>query len=225
MVDRSPLAQSFRTHVIPFGVDIERFRPLPKAAARRRLGIVGDAAVICCRTMDTPFKGLPYLAEALEKVSLSRPLCIIALDEKGRLDRLRGRHQVIDLGWTDDEDRILDAYAAADFFIMPSTAEAFGMMAIEAMACGRPVLSFGGTSLPEITFAPEAGLSVPMRDSGALASAMVRWIEDPEEVDRRGRRSRDLAVEHYDARLQAHRLADLYRSVHARHGSAGQERC
>jgi hypothetical protein len=52
-----------------------------------------------------------------------------------------------------------------------------------------------------------------MRDGGALAAAMTRWIDAPEEVEQRGRRSRELAVEHYDARLQARRTAELYRSV------------
>jgi glycosyltransferase involved in cell wall biosynthesis len=223
MMERSPLGRSWRRHVIPFGIDIGRFRPLPKAPARQRLGIVGDAAVICCRTVDTPFKGLLHLIEAVEKIHPSRPLCIIALDQVGLIERLRERHQVIDLGWTDDENRMLDAYAASDFFVMPSTAEAFGMMAIESMACGRPVLSFDGTALPEITFAPEAGLAVPLRDSDALASAMTRWIDDPAEVDRRGKRSRELAVEHYDGRLHARRMADLYRSVHDRHRNGPQD--
>jgi glycosyltransferase involved in cell wall biosynthesis len=225
MMEQSPLGRSWRRHVIPFWFDVERFRPLPQAPARQRLGIVGDVAVICCRTIDTPFKGLPYLIEALEQLDPSRNLCIVALDETGLRDRLRDRHQIIELGWTDDEDRILDAYAASDFFVMPSTAEAFGMMAIEAMACGRPVLSFEGTSLPEITFAPEAGLAVPMRDSGALSRAMTRWIEDPAEVVQRGRRSRELAVAHYDARQHAQRMADLYRSVHDRHRGASQNQC
>jgi glycosyltransferase involved in cell wall biosynthesis len=111
---------------------------------------------------------------------------------------------------------MLEAYAAADIFVMPSTAEAFGMMAIEAMACGKPVVVFDRTSLPEIAFAPAAGVSVPNGDAGALAAAIVRLARDADERAARGRLSRQLAEQHYDVRLHARRLADLYRSVKAR---------
>jgi len=127
-----------------------------------------------------------------------------------------GRHQIIDLGWTDDELETIDAYTAADFFVMPSTAEAFGMMAIEAMACGKPVICFDGTSLPEVTFAPRAGISVPMGDIEALAAAMKRWIEDPNECQHRGLISRQICEQHYGEELQGERLTSLYKEVVAR---------
>jgi glycosyltransferase involved in cell wall biosynthesis len=73
---------------------------------------------------------------------------------------------------------------------MPSMAEAFGMMAIEAMSCGRPVLCFEGTSLPGVTFAPDAGIAVPAADPAALAAVISNWIEHP-----RRRRSGDSGQE------------------------------
>src|SRR5262249_3792 len=133
-----------------------------------------------------------------------------------RLNEFIGTHQVIDLGWVNDEEVMLDIYRAADLLLMPSTAEAFGMMAIEAMACGKPVIVFEGTSLPEVTFAPRVGLSVPARAGTAVAAAMERLIDNPDERDARGAAGRRSAEQHYDAERFVGRLAALYRSVTAR---------
>lgn len=212
-VVRSPLMTGFRVHRIPFGVDLERFKPRPAEAARNRLGVFKDHAVICLRAFDSPFKGLDYFRQALRRLALDYPICLLTFHEKGNLDEFIGKCQIIEFGWTDDEDLMIDAYSASDFFVMPSTAEAFGLMAIEAMACGKPTLSFEGTSLPEVIFSPKAGLAVPMGDAEALAGIMERWIRDPEERQARGERSRELAIRHYDVRLFVSRLANLYRSV------------
>jgi len=216
MASRSPLAEGFNFTVIPFGLDLDRYRPADKATARQRLGVFSGRSAIFIRASSTPYKGIPAFVEAIERLDPELRLCIISVQETGHFDRFIGKHQIIEFGWTNDEKLLLDAYAACDFFVMPSVAEAFGMMAIEAMACGRPVLSFDGTSLPGITFAPEAGISVPSRDSSALARAMEHLVGNPAVCDARGRRSRMLAEQHYDIRDQARLTADLYRRVLAR---------
>jgi glycosyltransferase involved in cell wall biosynthesis len=217
MAERSPIARGARLHHIPFGIDLDRFRPRDAIAARRRLGIFEDRVVLCVRTApEVPFKGLDYLIEALSRLPEEMHLSIVTIHAKGCLNRFIGRHQLIDLGWVDDEAVLLDAYAAADMCVMPSTAEAFGMMAIESMACGRPVVVFDGTALPEVTFAPSAGLPVPMGDAAALTAAIIRLVNDPDERIARGARSRQIAQQHYDVKLHAQRVAEIYRSAMAR---------
>ena len=124
--------------------------------------------MVFIRASATPFKGLPEFVEALKALSPDRKMCILVVQETGHFEQLADRHQILEFGWTNDEALLSDLYAACDFFAMPSKAEAFGLMAIEAMACGRPVLSLEGTALPSITFAPDAGLAVEA-DVRALA--------------------------------------------------------
>jgi glycosyltransferase involved in cell wall biosynthesis len=220
MVERSPIAQGARVHCLPFGVDLNRFCPREATSARKRLGIFDGRVVLCVRAaIENPFKGLSILIDALERVPKSLKLSIITTHSRGCMNRFIGRHQLIELGWVDDEDVLLDAYAAADIFIMPSTEEAFGMMAIEAMACGRPVIVCDRTALPETAFAPTAGLSVPNGDAGALAAAILRLATNPDERRARGLKSRQLAEQHYDIRHHARRLAEIYRSAKARRAS------
>jgi glycosyltransferase involved in cell wall biosynthesis len=213
MARRSPIGRNKRLHHVPFGLDLDLYKPRDKEAARRRFGIQDGRVVIALRSIASIFKGLPNVVEALRLLETDVPITILAMQEVGHFNEFIGKHQIIETGWVDDDDTMIDALSAADIFAMPSTAEAFGLMAVEAMACGVPVVVFEGTSLPEVVFAPEAGLAAPMGDSKALAACFKRLLEDRSEREARGRRSRELAEEHYGEALYTRRLAELYKAV------------
>jgi glycosyltransferase involved in cell wall biosynthesis len=215
MVELSPIGQNKPTHVIPFGIDLNRFSPRDPSASRARLGILPGRIVIGARVFpESPFKGFEFFVEALRRLGADvPPLAVVTTHGIGHLNEFIGRHQIIDLGWTNDEDLILDTYLAADFFVMPSTAEAFGMMAIEAMACGKPIIVFDGTSLPEITRAPDVGLAVPAANVDALAAAMRELAGSETQRHARGAAGRVVAEAHFDNRLFARRLGSLYQSI------------
>lgn len=219
MAKNSPLSEFFNFNVIPFGLDLNKYKPREKKAARERLGVFPNKTVIFIRASSTPFKGLFEFIDALDKLNPDIELCIIALQETGHFNKFIGKHQIIEFGWSNDEELLLDAYAACDFFAMPSMAEAFGLMAIEAMACGRPVLSFDSTSLEAVSFAPEAGVSVPIGNTSALSKAIEMLALNPKECEARGVHSRKLAEQHYDIKFQAQLSAELYERVLSQHQS------
>ena len=212
-VRQSPLLSRFPVHRVPFGLDLDYFRPGDSVEAKRRLGIDSQRLVICFRSVDNDFKGLQYVMGALDKLDLDIPICLLTLNDKGRIDRFRDRFQIVELGWTNDDALLRDAFDATDVFLMPSLAEAFGLMAIEAMASGKPTICFEGTALPEVIFAPDAGVAVAKRDATALAEAIIRLATNPEERIQRGMRSRQLAEKYYDIHDQARHVADIYRNV------------
>ena len=217
MVRQSPLMDGVPVHKVPFGLDLDFFKPGDQAAAKARLGIEPHRLVLCFRSVVNDFKGLQYVIEALDRLQTQVPICLLTLNDKGRIEKFKDRFQVVELGWTNDDSVMQDVYSATDLFLMPSLADSFGLMAVEAMACGKPTICFEGTALPEVVFTPEAGLAVPSRDSAALAAAMARLIGDPQERLARGASSRELAEQHYDIRLQAERMVDVYeRVIHGR---------
>jgi glycosyltransferase involved in cell wall biosynthesis len=218
MAEQSPVAHDKPLHVIPFGINLHKFTPGDTIAARDRLGILPNRVVIGVRAFPmSPYKGFDFFVKALRQLdTIGIPLAIVTTNTKGHLNEFIGKHQIIDLGWINDESLMLDTYRAADLFVMPSTAEAFGMMAIEAMACGKPVIVFDGTSLPDITDAPTVGLAVPNGSVDALAGAIRRLIENKQERFERGIAGRALAERLYDERTFALRLSELYRSVACR---------
>ena len=216
MAEQSPLLSGLNIHYIPFGIDLSKFRPSDSEAAKSNLGVIPGSLVICFRATSSEFKGLSFIKESLRRLNTSRPICLLTFNERGQMDEFRGRFQIIDLGWVNDESLTVTAYNASDIFLMPSTAEAFGMMAMEAMACGKPVITFDGTSLPEVTFAPEGGISVPQGSVEGLISALEELIDNPSIRCRMGDAALKLARGNYDFEVHSKKILDLYRNIISR---------
>ncbi len=215
MVARSPLTAHFsRVHVIPFGIDTSPFLPdEERAASRETLGIPQDDFVVFFRSADSEYKGLRYILEALKSHAPSRRTTLLTVDQLGHLKSLKSRYNIVELGWVNDEKLYPKLFSAADVFLMPSTVEGFGLMALEAMAAGRPVVCFEGTAVPQVTHAPECGVAVPKGDAQALRAAIDRLAADPEEARRRGELGRRIAAEQYSHDGYLDSLAELYRTV------------
>ena len=216
MAEASPLFENMRKHYIPFGLDLNKFRP--KNNVRAMFGIPANNLVLCFRSTSYEFKGLRYIKECLAMLSTTEyahPVTLLTFNEQGLLDEFEDKFQIIDLGWVKDEETIVNAYNCADIFLMPSTAEAFGMMAMEAMACGKPVIVFAGdNALSDTVFASQGGgIAVPYRDADALRAAIERLIKSPQERLAIGEKALELAREHYDFKVHAERMLDLYRDV------------
>lgn len=178
MVSQSPLLSRFQVHLVPFGVDNRKFRPVDREGARKRLGVIPGNKVVVFRAHGGAYKGLKEAISAINELAIDSGVTVITLDERGRADRFRGRYQIIDIGWTNSDDEMVDVYNAADVFLMPSFGEAFGMMAVEAMACGTPVLCFEGTALPWVVGSPNAGIAVPRGDFRSLGQKLSELLNN-----------------------------------------------
>jgi len=218
MVRRSPITEHLaRVHLVPFGIDGDTFRDdLEKSASRKLLGIRDDEFVVFFRAAPSPDKGLGYIMEALGSRPPTRPTTLLTVDRRGLVGDLSSDYRIVDLGWVEDQSLYPRLHSACDVFLMPSTAEAFGLMALEAMASGRPVVCFKGTTVASVTHAPECGIAVKSRDSGALRAAIDRLAGNPEEAERRGRLGRRIALEHFSHERYVDALSSLYGSVMAR---------
>jgi glycosyltransferase involved in cell wall biosynthesis len=212
-VQESPLFARSRIHQIPFGLDLQTFRPTDGEEAKRKLGVFPGSLVVCFRATTSEFKGLSHIKECLQRWQPDTRVCLITFNERGLLDDYREKYQIIDLGWVEDESLTVSALNAADIFLMPSTAETFGMMAIEAMACGKPVIVFEGTALPDVVFAPHGGIAVPQGDTEALLQALQRLAGDRAQRDTLGRRALQLAREHYGFDTYVAGVLGLYEEV------------
>ncbi|NRB11342.1 MAG: glycosyltransferase [Rickettsiaceae bacterium] len=214
MISQSPMFDdTVKTHHVPFGIDIKFFNNNNNSDIREKYNITNDMVTICFRSDDNEHKGIEYIIEALKKIKTSKPICILTIGRKPLKNILENRFKVIDLGWVDNEYDLRNAYLAADMFLMPSVNEAFGLMAVEAMACGKPLIVFQDTALPDVTFAPEVGISVPKRDVNALKLAIEQLIDNPLERIKRGMDGRKIVEKHYDEKLHAKQIADIYHEI------------
>ncbi len=203
-----------RIRVVPVGVDPERFRPLPSVP--RVTGRVMTTA-----SADVAMKGLTHLLEALAKVRTERP--DVELVVVGRpvaegpvartLDRL-GLHEAVSFVSGVTDERIVELYAEAEVAVVPSLYEGFSLPAVEAMACGVPLVVTTGGALPEVVGTDgRAADLVPPGDPGAIATALLDLLRDPERRSAMGTAGRERAVGRYSWRATAEATAQQYREV------------
>lgn len=208
-IEKSPLLNRFPIYHVPFGIDLNQFKPGDQSYSKKLLGIGEDEVVISFRSAPGEFKGFEYIKQALSQISPSKKVCLLTFNIPGHVDEYRHKFRVLDLGWVNDEALTKHAYIATDFFLMPSTQEAFGMMAMEAMAFGKPVVVFKGTSLPEVVGGEDIGF-VLEKDAGALARLIDELINNAELRQLRGHRSREFAEKNYDLNTHLQRLLKVY---------------
>jgi glycosyltransferase involved in cell wall biosynthesis len=210
-----------RLRVIGVGVDEETFRP----AGGQSDGVPGR--IVTVASADVPLKGLDDLIEAVAKLRTERPVELVvvgALRPGGAADRTISR-----LGLTDtvrfvsglsDED-LAELFRCAQVAVVPSRYEGFSLPAVEAMACGTPLVVTTAGALPEVV-GPDghAALHVPAGDPDALAGAVARLLDDAPLRRRLGAAGRQRVVERFTWRRTAALTADWYAEAIAAEGRA-----
>ena len=214
MFGESRMNRHARHYLVPFGLDLSRFEVVDKRAAKRSIGLRTDLTAIGFRNVHGPFKGFVDAKRVIASlVDGGYPISVVAVGgERGNLSELGERVPVADLGWLSDEDAIVRAFAAMDLFLMPSTAEAFGLMAVEAMACGTPVVCYDGTALPDVVQTPVGGIAVPYGDVKSLCKTTADLVLDSEKRERIAGEARRLCEREYSDSLYIRRIEDAYRS-------------
>ena len=142
----------------------------------------------------------------------TRKLTLITIGELGLLPDLGDNVRHIDLGWVTDSYDLVDLYRACDIFLMPSERESFGMMAAEAMSCGKTVLALDvpNSALPFTIDSPRSGLAVIPVTYGRTLGQI---LESRAELIERGENSLRFAKLNYDKRDYNKKMLDLYKRV------------
>lgn len=204
-----------KVEVIPFGIDEARWSvvPPPPPGQPPRAIFIGRLA---------PYKGVDILLRALERVPDLRLDIIGTGPEAPRLRTLAQALAVSDrvrwFGEYPDED-LPRRMADADFLVLPSVTveEMFGLVVLEAMASGRPVIT---TALPsavrEVNVAGVTGLEVPLRDVTALAHALETLSRDPARRKAMGDAGRQRVRDYFTQTQMAERHIELYERVRGR---------
>jgi glycosyltransferase involved in cell wall biosynthesis len=204
-----------RLCVVPVGVDHTRFRPLPHVARV-------PGRLMTTASADVPLKGLVPLLEAVAKVRTERHAELVVIGKprpesrvQDTIERLGLEGAVRFVSGVSDE-RLVELYAEAELAVVPSLYEGFSLPAVEAMACGVPLVATTGGALPEVVGVDgETALLVPPGDVGALAGALGRALDDPGLRARIGRGGRERALQRFTWRATAEGTVEAYRRAMA----------
>lgn len=213
LVEESPITKNQNNiNLIPFGIDWKKFGSVTRKKARSHYKLNEDDIVLFLRAQDE-FKGTNYVVKALKELKTQKNIVILTCSNKGKLDEVKNKYKVIDLGEIKDEEMIM-AMNACDVFLMPSIGESFGMMAIEAMSCKKPVIVFNNSALPSVTHAPECGYLVNNKDYKDLKRAIKYLVENEDERKRRGKLGLEIVKKEYDINNYNKQLEILYKKIY-----------
>lgn len=205
-------------------VNTDVFRPLPVPADfRARYNIPDYARMVLFVGSEDPRKNVPTLIQAFHLLAAAPHLSDLVLVKAGAIhfhdESKRLRQMVSDYGLqsrvmfiTDVSDADLPLlYNTADVFVTPSLFEGFGLPALEAMACGKPVIAADATSLPEVV--GDVGILFDPYRADDLAVAIVKLLDYPEHQRRLGEQGVARA-QYFSPARQAEETWDVYRRVY-----------
>lgn len=174
-----------RLEVLPTGIDLRRFQEGDRALGRRRLGLPEDVPLMVYVGRLSLEKNLPLLLHAFTRVAAARPDVHLAMVGDGPLrglfearaaaSPLRNR---LHLTGALEPEAVADVLAAADLFIFTSVTETQGLVLVEAMAAGLPVVCVHSSATAEIVRDGVDGLVVD-NDAAAVAAGCLRLLNDP----------------------------------------------
>ena len=168
--------------VVHNGVDLNKYRPSRAVDVRARYGIVGPYALFVGRISRQ--KGIDVLLSAARTLAADVTVVLAATSPDTPELQAKIASQTRDnprLIWIDEmvsEDALVSLYTEADLFVCPSVYEPFGIINLEAMACGTPVVASAVGGIVEVVVDGETGLLVPPSDPDALARAIDRLMSD-----------------------------------------------
>lgn len=183
-----------RIDVVPNGVEAERFAGGDRNAARVQLGIGDDRIVVALVGRISEQKGQEEFIRAAAIVRAQFPAALFLIvgsaDEPNRLAAARGLADELGLAdsvrFTGHLTDMPALYAALDILAAPSRWEGFGLMLVEAMAAGKPIVASRVGAIPEVC-GEETALLVPPGDPPALAGALLELLADPVRAQAMGR--------------------------------------
>ena len=208
---RAGLRLDGRTVVVPNGVDVERFQPGDRDAARARLGVGSGPLAVCVGRLSRQ-KGQDVLFDAWPAVLGAVPDARLVLvgdgpDREELLARAPEGSRLV--GRADP----LDWYVAADVVVLPSRWEGMALVPLEAAACGRSVVVTDVAGAREAVAPGARSAVVPPEDAAALTAALAARLRDRRSADEEGELGRRHVSQHHDVRRTAGRVMEVYRQT------------
>jgi len=218
-------ADPARVVVIPPGVDLSMFQPMDRDQARRTIGFEGGQMVLFVGRLER-LKGVEVAIRALALLSdREHPdlrMVIVGEDvregEESEKERLKsvasalGIRDRVDFVGSVAHHELPYFYAAADACVMPSYSESFGLVGLEAQACGCPVVASGVPGLRSVVRDGVSGYLIDGDDPAAYAERIGRLLADPQSAQQMGRRG-SLLAQRFSWTRTADRLEDLFDGV------------
>ncbi len=214
------MLKRFPMKMIRYGVDTDVHAPIDKAMAKEALDLPRDKFVILfvALGLDNHIKGGDLLLAALNGLprEIKRNAILLMMGDNGQ-----ALADAVDipsryLGFVRNDRLKVLTYSAADLFVLPSRAEVQGLVVLESMACGTPVVAFRVGGVPEAVEHGSTGELAEPEDPESLRDSIVRLLEDAEYRRKAGEVGRQVIVERFSMEDRALEYINLFRQILAK---------
>ena len=221
---RSLVSSKGNIDIISGGTDIERFGSIARSRARRELGIAPETKVVLYADSFDPRSGIETLVRAVSLSAVPKADLKLIIGGRWRAGESDGKERdrigsiVEELGLNDitsfpgglSRDILPAYYAAADVCVVPSHYEPLGLVALEAMACGTPVIASDVGGLKYTVVPQETGLLAPPKNEAVFADAIDRLLGDSLWRQQLGHTARQRVETYFSWDRIASQLSQLY---------------
>ena len=213
---KSALLKGQKITSIPNPIDTHIYKKGNKQEARQRLGLPLDRKLIlfASQRVTNENKGMGYLIEACRQLADIPQLGLVILGGHAEEVVPQLPLEAWPLGYVNDEQRVVDAYNAADVFVLPSLSENLPNTIMEAMACGVPCVGFKVGGIPEEIDHRRNGYVAEYRQAEDLARG-IRWILTEADYDQLSRDAVHKVVQSYSQQSVAMKYLDVYHQAQA----------
>ncbi len=221
-IAKSGLLAEFPLRVVPYGLPLENFHARPDLDIRRRLNIPAHAKIVLFGADDTsnPRKGLPYLLHAISLLDRRKytpeNLCFVVFGGFFRPPQKEIPYKTVSVGRIEEQPELAKLYASADLFVLPSLEDNLPNTAIEAFACGTPVVAFDAGGIGDIVDHMQTGYLAKTGDPRQLAAGIDWVLSAREQGTPFKERCRAQAENAFSFQKQAQSYLDLYASLRGR---------
>jgi len=229
---------SEKIRIIPNGIDVNQYQPRANPSLLTSYRIKPDKPFLIFVGRITRQKGIIHLVNAIQSISAGIQIVLCAgapdteeigreMEEKVKKAQTQTSNEIIWLRqWVPKSD-LITLYSHASLFVCPSVYEPFGIVNLEAMACGTPVVASAVGGIPEVVIHGETGLLVPFepRDtlhqepknpeqfSKDLADTINRLLLSPEKLKKMGLKSRERIEKYYSWKRIARQTLEFYKEL------------
>lgn len=220
-----------KIRIIPIGVDTAKFAriksSIDRIAVKRKYGFSGDSPLLLTVGRYHPKKGfdqIPEIAEKLDRGNIKYEWAIVGkgcdkLNEKipsqskSRIKTIEKFARSGGVSFSLPADSLIELYCAADIFVFPTLIETFGMVLVESMAAGLPIITTNAIGVRDVIRHEENGLAVPVNDPNAVAEAIGLVLKDKSLSANLSSIALKEAAETYDWRTVTEKYSELYRCL------------
>lgn len=208
----SSLFSRFHITTIHCGLDPDVFCPRESGDLRAALQIPKSAFVVlfAADQIGNQRKGLSLLLQALKGLPKDRQIYLLSA---GGGSQIEAPFPHIHLGKFSSDQMLSLFYSVGDCFVIPSIQEVFGLTALEAMACGTPVIGFDTGGIPDMVRPGKTGLLAPTGDVATLTAQIAWMLDHPAERRLMGLQAREMVEKEFTSAIQARRYTSLYEEL------------